>query len=142
MQQKEPLLCPITSFLKTVQKSNFCNKNNKSFFFFYFFLNLLDSLDGDFGLPGPPRGLRVGEHVLVDVEGGQPERDVVLELRREPLLDHVVAALDVQVLEGHRVLPEQLVRVLGHERHPEQAAQVVGARPGCDLKNGIVSFWA
>ena len=35
----------------------------------------------------------VGHGVLVDVEGRQPQRQLVLQLRGEPLLHHVVAAL-------------------------------------------------
>ena len=35
----------------------------------------------------------VGDGVLVDVEGRQPQRQLVLQLRGEPLLHHVVAAL-------------------------------------------------
>ena len=35
----------------------------------------------------------VGDSVLVDVESRQPQRQLVLQLRGEPLLHHVVAAL-------------------------------------------------
>ena len=36
----------------------------------------------------------VGDSVLVDVESRQPQRQLVLQLRGEPLLHHVVAALE------------------------------------------------
>ena len=73
--------------------------------------------------------------MLVDVKSCQPQGDLVLQLRREPLLDDVVAALDVEILEGHRVRPEQLVGVRGHEGDSEQAAEVVSARSGGDLED-------
>ncbi len=94
-------------------------------------MHLLDGLDCDLGV-GPV----AGHHVLVHVERGQPQRQLVLELGREPLVHHVVAALHVQVLEGHGVGAQERERVARHERHPEQAAKVVRARPGGDLKGG------
>ena len=91
----------------------------------------------------------VGDCVLVDVEGGQPQGELVLELGGEPLLGDscdslydslvtaylgdVVAALDVEVLEGHRVRPQQLVRIGRDEGDAEQAAEVVSPGPGGDL---------
>ena len=72
--------------------------------------------------------------MLVDVKGGQPQGELVLELGGEPLLGHVVGALDVEILEGHRVRPQQLVRVGGDEGDAEQAAKVVRAGSGGDLK--------
>ena len=54
----------------------------------------------------------------MDLESGQPESHVVLELGSEPLLDDVVATLHVQILEGHRVTTEQVVGVGGHKVHP------------------------
>ena len=80
--------------------------------------------------------------MLVDVEGGQPERQLVLELRGEPLLDHVVAALDVEVLERHRVRPQQLVGVRGDEGDAEQTAEVVSPRAGGNLEEGNRSLTA
>ena len=78
----------------------------------------------------------VGDGVLVDVQSGQPQGDLVLELRCEPLLDDVIAALDVEVLEGHRVRPQQLVGVGGDEGDSEQTAEVVSARSGGNLEQG------
>ena len=42
-----------------------------------------------------------GHRVLVDVESSKSQSYLVLQLWSEPLLDHVVTALDVQVLECH-----------------------------------------
>lgn len=79
--------------------------------------------------------------MLVDVEGGQPKGELVLELGCKPLLGHVVGALHVQILEGHRVRPEQLVRVARDEGDAEQAAKVVRPGPGGDLEtNGFTLF--
>ena len=72
--------------------------------------------------------------MLVDVKSCKPQGDLVLELGREPLLDDVVAALDVEVLEGHRVRPQQLVGVGGDEGDSEQTAEVVSARSGGNLE--------
>ena len=72
--------------------------------------------------------------MLVDVESRQPQRQLVLQLWGEPLLDHVVAALDVQVLERHGVGPQQLVGVSRDEGDSEQAAEVVSSGPRGDLK--------
>ena len=82
----------------------------------------------------------IGDGVLVDVKGCQPQGDLVLQLRREPLLDDVVAALDIEILEGHRVRPQQLVGVGGDEGDPEQAAEVVSARSGGDLEDFDFNF--
>lgn len=80
--------------------------------------------------------------MLVDVEGGQPKGELVLELGCKPLLGHVVGALHVQILEGHRVRPEQLVRVARDEGDAEQAAKVVRPGPGGDLEtNGFTLFF-
>lgn len=79
--------------------------------------------------------------MLVDVEGGQPKGELVLELGCKPFLGHVVGALHVQILEGHRVRPEQLVRVARDEGDAEQAAKVVRPGPGGDLEtNGFTLF--
>ena len=79
--------------------------------------------------------------MLVDVEGGQPKGELVLELGCKPLLGHVVCALHVQILEGNRVRPEQLVRVARDEGDAEQAAKVVRPGPGGDLEtNGFTFF--
>ena len=75
-----------------------------------------------------------GHRVLVNVESSKSQGDLVLQLRGEPLLDHVVAALDVQVLERHGVGPQQLVGVSRDEGDSEQAAEVVSSGPGGDLK--------
>ena len=72
--------------------------------------------------------------MLVDVKSCQSQGDLVLELGRVPLLNDVVAALDVEVLEGHRVRPQQLVGVRGDEGDSEQTAEVVSARPGGNLE--------
>ena len=77
--------------------------------------------------------------MLVDVEGGQPQGELVLELGSEPLLGHVVGALHVEILERHRVGPQQLVRVGRDEGDAEQAAEVVRSWPRGDLgTNGIL----
>ena len=78
----------------------------------------------------------VGDGVLVDVQSCQSEGHLVLQLRREPLLDDVIAALDVEVLERHRVRPQQLVGVRGDEGDSEQTAEVVSARSGGNLEQG------
>ena len=52
----------------------------------------LDGLDGDFG-GGPV----VAEHVLVDLQRGEAEGNLVLELGGEPLLDDVVAGLEKEL---------------------------------------------
>ena len=75
-----------------------------------------------------------GHRVLVNVESSKSQGDLVLQLRGEPLLDHVVTALDVQVLERHGVGPQQLVGVSRDEGDSEQAAEVVSSWPGGDLK--------
>ena len=75
--------------------------------------------------------------MLVDVKSRQSEGHLVLQLRGEPLLDDVVAALDVEVLERHRVGPQQLVGVGGDEGYSEQTAEVVGARSGGDLEESL-----
>lgn len=81
----------------------------------------------------------IGHGVLVDVEGGQPQGELVLELGGEPLLSHVVGALHVEILERHRVGPQQLVRVGRDEGDAEQAAEVVRSWPRGDLgTNGIL----
>ena len=72
--------------------------------------------------------------MLVDVKSCQPQGDLVLQLRCEPLLDDVIAALDVEVLERHRVRPQQLVGVRGDEGDSEQTAEVVSARSGGNLE--------
>ena len=74
--------------------------------------------------------------MLVDVKSGQPQGDLVLQLRREPLLDDVIATLDVEVLERHRVRPQQLVGVRGDEGDAEQTAEVVSPRAGGNLEQG------
>ena len=76
----------------------------------------------------------VGDGVLVDVKCCQSEGDLVLELRGEPLLHHVVAALDVEVLERHRVRPQQVVGVRGDEGDAEQTAEVVSPGSGGNLE--------
>ena len=76
----------------------------------------------------------IGDGVLVDVKSGQPQGDLVLQLRGEPLLDDVIAALDVEVLERHRVRPQQLVGVSGDEGDSEQTAEVVSAWSGGNLE--------
>ena len=75
-----------------------------------------------------------GHRVLVNVESSESQGNLVLQLRGEPLLDHVVTALDVQVLERNGVGPQQLVGVSGHEGDSEQAAEVVSSGSGGDLK--------
>ena len=50
----------------------------------------LDGLDGDLA------GQVVAHGVLLHLQGGQPQRRVVLQLGRKPLLHHVVAALKPQ----------------------------------------------
>ena len=72
--------------------------------------------------------------MLVDVKGCKPQGDLVLQLRGEPLLDDVIAALDVEVLERHRVRPQQLVGVSGDEGDSEQTAEVVSAWSGGNLE--------
>ena len=72
--------------------------------------------------------------MLVDVKSGQPQGHLVLELRCEPLLDDVIAALDVEVLERHRVRPQQLVGVRGDEGDAEQTAEVVSPGSGGNLE--------
>ena len=72
--------------------------------------------------------------MLVDVESRQPQRQLVLQLRGEPLLHHVVAALDVEVLERHRVRPQQVVGVRGDEGDAEQTAEVVSPGSGGNLE--------
>ena len=69
--------------------------------------NLLDGLDGDFG-----RGAVVAEHVLVDLECGQAEGDLVLELRGEPLLHDVIAGLEKKYLNLMNDLQEQIRKYL------------------------------
>ena len=78
----------------------------------------------------------VGDGVLVDVKSCQSEGHLVLQLRGEPLLDDVIAALDVEVLERHRVRPQQLVGVRGDEGDAEQTAEVVSPRAGGNLEQG------
>jgi hypothetical protein len=56
-----------------------------------------------------------------------PKRDVVLELRREPLVNDVVGTLEVEILEGLRVLTQKIVRVQGEEGHTKKAAKVVNS---------------
>ena len=71
--------------------------------------------------------------MLVDVEGGQSQSELVLQLWGEPLLGHVVGALDIEVLKRHRVGPQQLVRIGRDEGDAKQATKVVCPGPGGDL---------
>ena len=77
--------------------------------------------------------------MLVDVEGGQPQGELVFELGGEPLLGHVVGALHVEILERHGVGPQQLVGVSRYEGDSEQAAEVVSTRAGGNLEREQVS---
>ena len=81
----------------------------------------------------------VGDCVLVNVQGCQSQGHLVLQLRSESLLDDVVAALDIQVLERHGVGPQQLVGVSRYEGDSEQAAEVVSTRAGGNLEREQVS---
>ena len=81
----------------------------------------------------------VGHGVLVNVQGCQSQGHLVLQLRSESLLDDVVAALDIQVLERHGVGPQQLVGVSRYEGDSEQAAEVVSTRAGGNLEREQVS---
>jgi hypothetical protein len=77
--------------------------------------------------------------VLVDVEGGQAEGRVVLELGGESLLDDVIAALGVQVVEGVEVSLGEGGGRRRHESHPKEAAELVGPRPRSNLQSKIFS---
>ena len=70
----------------------------------------------------------------MNVKSRQTKSQLVLELGSKSLLDNIVAALDIQILESHGVCPEQLVGVVWHEGHAEQTSQVVGSRPRGNLK--------
>ena len=59
-----------------------------------------------------------------------PQGHLVLEFRRGPLLNDVIGALEVKVLEGLRVLAQQVVRVQRKEGHAKQAAKVVNTCKG------------
>jgi len=78
--------------------------------------------------------------VLVNLQRGQPQGHVVLQLGGESLLHDVVAALHVEVLESHGVFAQELQRVGGHEGDAEEAAKVVRARTRSDLRGKSVSL--
>lgn len=61
----------------------------------------------------------IGQHVLVDVQGGQSECHLGLQLGRESLLDHVVTALHEQVVEGVHVGLGQVCSRSGHKGYAE-----------------------
>lgn len=64
----------------------------------------------------------------MDMQRGQHQRRVVLQFRCEPLLDYVVAALRVQVIQRVQVLLGEGGGRRRHERHSEQTPQFMGAR--------------
>ena len=76
----------------------------------------------------------IRDGVLVNVKSRQPESQLILELRSKPLLDHIVATLDIQIFESHRICPEQLVSIVWHEGHTKQTSQVVSSWPRGNLK--------
>ena len=54
-----------------------------------------------------------------------PESDFVLELGREPFLNDVIGTLEVEVLEGLRILTQKVVGVDREKGDSEKAAKVV-----------------
>ena len=77
----------------------------------------------------------IGERVLVDVERRQPDGGVVLEFRGEPLLDNVIAALRVQVIQRVEVPLSERSCGRRHEGHAEKTAEFVSPRARGDLKS-------
>lgn len=88
----------------------------------------LDCFDREF--PGQV----VRERVLVNVQGCQPESQVVLELGCVTLLDDVVAALHVQIFEGNLVFLSKFRGFFRHECDSEETSEVVGPGPRCYLR--------
>jgi hypothetical protein len=54
-----------------------------------------------------------------------PESNFVLELRREPFLNDVIWTLEVEVLEGLRILTQKVVGVDREKGYAEKATKVV-----------------
>ena len=65
--------------------------------------------------------------LLTKKSSNKPESDIVLKLRREPLVNDVIGALQVEVLEGLRVLTQQVVGIDREKGDSEKAAKIVNA---------------
>lgn len=65
--------------------------------------------------------------MLMNVESGEPERNIWLELGREALLGHVVTALHVQVVQRVQVFLSERRGRYRNECYAEQAAQFMGS---------------
>ena len=72
--------------------------------------------------------------MLMNMQCCKPQGDFILQLGSKPFLNHIIAALDIQVLKSNGVSPKQFIGILWHKSNSEEAAQVMCARPGSNLK--------
>ena len=72
--------------------------------------------------------------MLMNMQSGKSQGNLIFELRSKPFLNHIIAALNIQVLKSYGVSPKQFIGILWHKSNSEEAAQVMCTGPGSNLK--------